>query len=146
MPHRIRPATPADVAACARIVHDWERATGYITDTPPLDVLETLIAAALPERDLYVTGDPVDGYLSIDPGLGKIGAIYLENPGQGTGKRLLDLAKHGRDHLWLTVYLPNTRAQAFYTREGFTRTEEIPTESGRPAMYRMDWHREGPTT
>lgn len=138
----IRPATRADLPACARVVHDWERATGYIHDTPDLDTLTGYILEAFPAREIHVTGEPVTGYISIDPAEAKVGALYLLETGQGTGKRLMDRAKKGRDHLWLTVYLPNLRAQAFYAREGFTTTAELPPDrEGAPAMLRMEWHR-----
>lgn len=137
----IRPATPADIPHLARIVSDWERGTGYLPDTPPLPVLEQLLTDALPQRMIWVTGTPAEGYLSLDPVQAKVGALYLSHPGQGIGKRLMDQAKQGRDHLWLTVYEPNTRARAFYLREGFTVTTRLPPEDARPPVLRMDWRR-----
>ncbi|WHZ34403.1 GNAT family N-acetyltransferase [Sagittula sp. MA-2] len=138
----IRAATPDDMPACARIVHDWETGTGYIQGTPDVDTLTGYLAEAFPVRDMHVAGDPVEGYLSIAPSSNRIGAIYLARPGQGTGKRLMDLAKEGRETLWLTVYAPNTRAQAFYRREGFTETARLDADrDGAPPMLRMDWTR-----
>ncbi len=138
----IRLATRADIPACARIVHDWEKATGYIHDTPDLETLTGYILDAFPAREIHVYGDPVCGYLSIDPVEAKLGALYLAEPGKGTGKRLMDRAKDGRDQLWLTVYVPNIRAIGFYEREGFTTTAKLPPDrAGAPAMLRMEWHR-----
>lgn len=137
----IRPATPDDVPAMARIVHDWELSTGQIPVTPPRAELERIIAEALPDRHMLVSGDPVTGYASLDPSTGFIGALYTDTPGKGAGKRMLDLLKQGRDHLWLTVYRFNTAAIRFYTREGFTRSDSLPGRPGTPEMDRMDWHR-----
>lgn len=138
----IRAATLADMPACARIVHDWERASGYIHDTPDVATLTGHLTQAFPAREIHVVGDPVAGYLSVDPAEGKIGALYLTRAGQGTGKRLMDLAKTGRDRLWLTVYAPNTRAQTFYRREGFVETARLDADrDGAPRMLRMDWTR-----
>ncbi|MDO4281258.1 MAG: GNAT family N-acetyltransferase [Peptococcaceae bacterium] len=44
--------------------------------------------------------------------------------GQGLGRQLLDAAKKDRAHLSLHAYAKNTRACAFYSREGFIATGE----------------------
>lgn len=140
----IRRATPDDLPACARIVCDWERETPYmpgtITEEKVLPMMQEVWAA----REIWVAGDPVEGYMSVDPAENKIGAIYLARRGMGTGRALMDLAKQGRDVLWLTVFVPNTRAQAFYAREGFEVAERLPPPGeGEPEMLRMEWRRAG---
>ena len=139
-----RRATRADLPACARIIHDWEQATGWMPSdqTPPVEVLAGYIDAAFDAREIWVIGDPVAGYASIDPETSKLGAIYIAAPGRGFGKLLMDRAKQGRDHLWLTTHAPNTRAQAFYRREGFVKTADLPGEPPHEAipLHRMEWH------
>ncbi|MFW2587994.1 N-acetyltransferase family protein [Sagittula sp. SSi028] len=139
-PATLRPANHDDIPTMARIVHDWECATGYIADTPDVETLEGFIADAFEMREMTVVGDPVFGYLSIDPADNKLGALYLRHTGQGNGKRLMDHAKQGRNQLWLTVYVTNTRAQNFYRREGFLETRHLAADRpGAPDMLRMEW-------
>lgn len=137
----IRRATRDDIPAMARIVCDWERAQPYIADPGHEADIIPLIEQAFDAREIYVTGAPVDGYMSLDPAQGKLGAIYLTRPGTGLGKTLIDMAKDGRDFLWLTVFPENTRAFAFYRREGFRLASSIPAAA--PAVMRMEWQREG---
>lgn len=137
----IRRAVPADVPDCARIVCEWERGTGYLPEGPGVEVISAAIAEAFPAREIWVLGEPVEGYMSVDPAENKIGAIYLTRPGQGDGKRLMEIAKTGRDHLWLTVFVCNTRAQDFYRREGFRVAGRVASEDGQPDMFRMEWRR-----
>lgn len=137
----IRRATRADIAAMARIVCQWEREMPFISEPGQEDVVAPLIEAAFDDRIIHVTGDPVDGYMSLDPAQDKIGAIYLTRRGQGIGKQLIDMAKGGRDYLWLTVFAGNTRAFAFYRREGFSLTSPLPAGGDGSAVLRMEWHR-----
>ena len=137
----IRRATPADALACARIVCDWEAAQPYLARRPDEDAIAGMIAQALPNREIWVTGDPVDGYMSVDPAESKIGALYLTRTGQGIGKRLMDMAKEGRDFLWLTMFAGNARAFAFYRREGFRLASPMPAGTPGATVLRMEWQR-----
>ncbi len=138
----IRRATFEDLPACARIVCTWDRETPYMPGHATEDVVLPLMQEAFAAREIWVAGDPVEGYLSVDPAERKIGAIYLERRGTGTGHAFIETAKAGRDFLWLTVYLPNTRAQAFYRREGFEVAATLPPpDEGEPEMLRMEWRR-----
>ena len=59
------------------------------------------------------------------------------------GKKLLDRAKEGRGRLSLRVYEKNTRAAAFYRREGFSALEEQ-TDAGTGEVERcMCWRSGG---
>lgn len=139
----IRRATFEDLPACARIVCAWDRETPYMPGNATEDRVLPLMQEAFAAREMWVVGDPVEGYMSVDPAEMKLGAIYLERPGLGTGRALMDLAKDGRDFLWLTVYTPNTRAQAFYAREGFVTAGRLPPpDEGEPEMLSMEWRRE----
>lgn len=137
---KIRRAAPDDVPACARVVHDWATQTDWMPDELPVDELAKLISDAFDSREMWVAGDPVDCYMSVDPAQNKIGALYCSRTGQGIGKRLVDKAKEGRDFLWLTTHRPNTAAQRFYRREGFEVTaEEPPVPPDTVPVYRMEW-------
>jgi N-acetylglutamate synthase-like GNAT family acetyltransferase len=139
----IRRAHLEDVPVCAEIVAQWEAQTDYMPRSTHACDLAQFITEAFDEREIWVIGAPIQGYMSIDPAQQKIGALYVRNQGLGKGKSLIDHAKKERDFLWLTVYLPNTRAQAFYRREGFVQTAQMPSDTaGEPDIYRMQWHRE----
>jgi putative acetyltransferase len=100
-----------------------------------------LIKAALPAREITLIGDPAEGYLSLNPANGMIGALYLDRCGQGLGRVLLDHAKQGRDFLQLWTHEPNLDAHRFYEREGFQRSERNPKGNDGLAELRMEWHR-----
>ncbi len=136
----IRKATVDDVAACARVIWTWLDETEWMPEDLPQQQLEDLIREAFPKRDIWVSGDPVDCYMSIDPVENKIGALYCLRTGEGMGKTLLDKAKEGRDYLWLTTHVPNVDAQRFYRREGFVETgTEPPVPPDTVPVIRMEW-------
>lgn len=118
----IRRAGPDDVPGMAAVVNDWIDATDWKPRSYARDEIEGFIRAALPEREMFVVGHPVEAYLSFDPKAAKVGALYCRRTGRGIGKELLDHVRAGRDRVWLTSDEPNRRAQAFYRREGFVAT------------------------
>lgn len=72
-----------------------------------------------------------------------IAGIFVDKScrGRGIGKRLLKCAKEKRSSLSLGVYQKNTRAAAFYLREGFTvHSKAIDEETGENE-YEMVWNR-----
>ncbi|WP_170475563.1 GNAT family N-acetyltransferase [Ruegeria arenilitoris] len=136
----IRRAEPEDVRACAHVIAAWMSQTDWMPEELTEDELEALIREAFPAREIWVVGDPVDCYMSVDPKEQKVGALYCLRTGQGIGKRLLDQAKSGRDYLWLTAHEPNKAAQKFYRREGFEATGiEPPTPPETLPVIRMEW-------
>ena len=136
----IRRATPDDVPACAHVIAVWLAQTDWMPEELSEGKLATLIREAFPDREIWVAGDPVDCYMSVDPIAQKVGALYSLRTGQGIGKQLLDQAKSGRDYLWLTTHKPNTSAQKFYRREGFAATGvEPPTPPETLPVIRMEW-------
>ncbi|WP_171098513.1 GNAT family N-acetyltransferase [Ruegeria sp. HKCCD7255] len=138
---QIRRATHEDTLACAKVVHAWASETDWMPDELPVEQLAGLIRDAFDSREIWVAGDPVDCYMSVDPAQKKIGALYCRRTGQGIGKVFLDKAKENRDFLWLTTHIPNTSAQRFYLREGFEVTaEEPPVPPDTVPVYRMEWH------
>lgn len=139
----LRRASLKDIPAMARIVADWSARTDWMTVKHDAETLADFIREAFPAREIWVAGDPVAGYMSIDPTADKIGALYCGATGQGIGKAFIDKAKEGRDFLWLTTHQPNLAAQRFYRREGFEIVEALPaSEDGGPPEYRMEWLRE----
>ncbi len=121
----LRRPTAKDAPAIAQIVNDWIDTTPWMQrDLPPAEIA-ALIAKGLPHREMWVTGDPVLAYMSIEAEIAHIWGFYCAEPGQGFGKRLMDRAKDGRDFLSLNTHVPNGGAQKFYIREGFVSVGEI---------------------
>ena len=137
----VRVAGLADAAACARIVSDWITRTDWMPRVHDAEALEGFIAKAMPEREIFVIGEPVEGYLSLNPKTGQIGALYLDHPGRGHGKALMDRAKIGRDYLQLWTHEPNSAAHRFYEREGFAVVERNPEGGDGLPEFRMEWQR-----
>ncbi|MCA2010387.1 GNAT family N-acetyltransferase [Cereibacter sphaeroides] len=138
----IRRASDADVPAMAAVVNGWVDATGWMPRVHAPDVLEGHLRDALPTREIWVAGEPVEAYLSLDPVEGKIGGFYCARTGQGLGKALMDRAKEGRDRLYLHTHEANAGARRFYAREGFVETARLPAEppENLPEI-RMEWTR-----
>lgn len=138
----IRRAGQEDIPGCADVVNDWIDATAWKPRTFPREEIERMILEALPVREIYVVGDPIEAYLSFDPVGAKVGALYCRNPGTGVGKALLDHVRTGRDYVWLTSDEPNVRAQAFYRREGFTDAGFVGPFPPEPLReLKMEWRR-----
>ncbi len=137
----IRRAVPEDAAACARVVNDWVDRTDWMPRVISRETIEGYVAKAMTEREIYVIGDPVEGYLSLDPVTANIGALYLDNPGRGYGKALMDRAKAGRDYLQLWTHEPNEAAHRFYFREGFELVGRKPKGEDDLPELRMEWRR-----
>jgi putative acetyltransferase len=139
---QIRRATPEDVGAMAQIVCDWEAATEWMDSAYGPEEISGFIREALPAREMWVAGEPIEGYLSLDPKASRVGGLYCRKTGRGLGKALMDKVKERRDFLWLTTHEPNLKAQDFYKREGFvevSRHEAEPPNTVREV--RMEWQR-----
>ena len=138
-----RRAGPEDVPGIAAVLNGWIDKTDWMPRIYSADEIEGFIGAALPHRIIWVVGDPIEGYLSLDPKTAKIGALYCSRTGAGCGKALIEAAKAGRDFLWLHTNPPNSRAQAFYRREGFVPVggEIPPAPPETVPELRMEWHR-----
>lgn len=136
----IRRAGPDDVAACARVVHNWITGTDWMPNMFSLGELEGMFRNGLPLREIYVIGDPIAGYLSFNPGNKQVVGLYTARPGAGLGKALMDHVKAQNDYLQLWTHEPNKDAHRFYGREGFSQIErKAQGDDGLPE-YRMEWH------
>lgn len=99
------------------------------------------VKEALPHAEVYVypSGDTLEGFIGLDNGY--IAGLFVAQASQnrGIGKRLLEHCKALHPKLTLRVYKENSRAVAFYLREGFLITvEEIDDQTGRPELV-MVW-------
>lgn len=140
----IRAARRGDIPAMAAIVCAWEQETEWMPASVNAAEVEAMLDAAFDARELHVaaeaSGGPVAGYISVDPAIAKIGALYIAARGQGWGSRLMGKAKNGRSFLWLQTHQPNQAAHRFYRRHGFEITAELPPDAaGSPAQYKMEW-------
>jgi ribosomal protein S18 acetylase RimI-like enzyme len=142
---RVRPATPGDAAAIARIrVDSWRTTYAGMIPATILDRMDVsrneawisgLIEEPPPRATLVVEGPDhtVKGYALAAPcrdddvpGFGEIEAIYLEPAarGSGLGRPLLEaatgtLAGSGFETAVLWVLTANEGARRFYERAGF---------------------------
>ncbi|SMX43035.1 GNAT family N-acetyltransferase [Actibacterium lipolyticum] len=138
----IRRAGPDDIPACAAIVHGWVERTDWMPKRFSLDEIVAMFRDALATREIDVIGDPIAGYLSLDPQSARIVGFYTDQPGKGLGRTMLDHVKAGRDYLQLWTHEPNVEAHRFYTREGFQIVErDEEGDDGLPEL-RMEWRRE----
>lgn len=103
-----------------------------------LDAVRSAIGGA----EVYVHEDDrghIDGFIGLDGEF--IEGLFVAEGARshGVGKILLDRAKSLKHRLELSVYRENTRAAAFYNREGFTVTSEgIDADTGESELT-MVW-------
>ena len=119
----LRRATIHDALACASIVDEWVEKTAEEPRLYDRDQLFSMIKNAIPAREMWVIGEPIEGYISYNPDLFQISALYVKFTGEGLGKILLDKVKHQRKYLQLWSHYFNTSAHKFYIREGFEATD-----------------------
>ena len=81
--------------------------------------LTEMIRNAIPLREVWVIGRPINGYISFNPDLLQISALYVIRRGEGIGKILLDQVKSDCKYLQLWSHEINNSAYKFYKREGF---------------------------
>ncbi|ANT60626.1 GNAT family acetyltransferase [Salipiger sp. CCB-MM3] len=139
---QVRRAGEADIPGCAAVVNGWIDATPWFPRIFSESEIEGFIREAFTEREIWVSGEPIEAYLSLDPATLKVGALYCARTGAGLGKALLDRAKDGRERLWLHTHAPNLAAQRFYRREGFVETGRIAPEPPETVEeISMEWTR-----
>lgn len=143
----VRHATPADAAAVARLLHDFN--TEYDDVTPGVEVLTERIGASLEAGDVvaFVSGEGPDGFSIarywpslVTAGLeGYLAELYVVPSlrGQGIGRALLravidDSRDRGATYLFLGTSEDDHAARGLYESEGFTNREGMPDG---PVMY-----------
>ncbi|GAA3856359.1 GNAT family N-acetyltransferase [Celeribacter arenosi] len=136
----VRRATRDDIAAMADIVVAWEAETPWTPPAPDGEQIAAMFHKMFEAREIWVAGDPVTGYLALDPEKSHITGLYMRARGQGLGKALVDKAKEGRSVITLNTHVANLDAQRFYVREGFVALHEMaPAKEGDPQELRMEW-------
>ncbi|MFN3144736.1 MAG: GNAT family N-acetyltransferase [Paracoccaceae bacterium] len=137
-----RRALPDDVPAIAGVINGWIDATDWLPRVHSAAEIEGFIRTAFDLREIWVVGDPVEGYVSVDPETARVGALFCRRTGAGLGKALLDAAKAGRDRLVLHTHDPNQAARRFYAREGFVETgTHVPEPPDTVLEIVMEWQR-----
>ena len=141
----IRPFRQEDLGAVMEI---WLAANLQAHDFVPAAYWRAHYAEAvegIAGAEVYVCEE--DGRLLGFAGLtGDYLAGLFVRPGEqsrGVGKRLLDRAKLGRERLTLSVYEKNSRAAAFYAREGFVPESSGTEENGETELH-LCWQKGGP--
>jgi putative acetyltransferase len=139
----VRRAAPGDAAACAAILNAWIDARRWMPRVhTPREVVAFYEDFVFPEREVWVIGNPVAGFLALDAEGATVTALYVAAPRQGVGRRLLDRAKAGREALELWTFVANAEARRFYAREGFREVRRTPgdNEEGLPDVL-LRWER-----
>ncbi len=117
--YTLRRAIIDDASACALIVDDWIEKTVEMPRLFDKHKLTEMIRNAIPLREVWVIGQPINGYISYNPDLLQISALYVIRRGEGIGKILLDQVKSDCKYLQLWSHEINNSAHKFYKREGF---------------------------
>jgi ribosomal protein S18 acetylase RimI-like enzyme len=162
---RIRPAAAADAARLAEFAervfdevfspgNDEGDMASYLHEAFSPDIQRAEITASGSIVLLAERGATLVGYLHIAPAptpecvaggpAVELKRLYVEPSlhGGGIGKQLLDegllrARDAGARCIWLGVWENNTKAQAFYTREGFRRVGDHPFVLG--SDVQTDW-------
>ena len=137
----VRPFVPGDLNALLEI---WLEANCQAHDFIPASYWRGQreeVGRALPQAEVYVwaaESGPL-GFLGL---VGEYVAGLFVRPGaqsRGIGRALLCRAKEEHPRLELSVYQKNTRAAAFYCREGFSVLEEKTDKATGEREYTMAW-------
>ena len=161
----IRPARAADAAALSEFAervfdevfapsNDEGDMASYLSEAFSPDIQRAEITATDSIVLLAERGGQLAGYLHIAPApvpecvaggsAVELKRLYVEPAlhGRGIGRQLLDEGLRrargaGARCVWLGVWENNTKAQSFYTREGFSRAGEHPFVLG--SDMQTDW-------
>lgn len=100
-----------------------------------------LVKEMLPDSEVFVYADnlAIQGFVGL---MGQyLAGIFVKADSQskGIGKALLDYVKECHSELTLHVYKKNTRAVAFYMREGFHVVKEQVDENSGEVELAMSW-------
>ena len=138
---------PRDAVALARILGDWLRGTGWMPVLHNRGDDLAFLRRMIDSHRVLVARDAAGralGFISVRQC--DIAGFYVAAGARslGIGKALLDAVKVSEDRLALWTFQANTRAIAFYLREGFVetdRTDGAGNEEHLPDV-RMIWRRQ----
>ena len=91
--YTLRRATIHDASACALIVDDWIEKTVEMQRLFDKHKLTEIDRNAIPLREVWVNGQPINGYISYNPDPSQISTLYVNKRGEALGKILLDRIK-----------------------------------------------------
>ena len=117
--YTLRRATIDDALAFALIVNDWIEKTVEMPRLFNKHKLTEMIRNAIPLREVWVIGQPINGYIPYNPDTSQISALCVNKKGEGHGKILLDQMKSDHKYLHMWSHEFNNSAHKFYKREGF---------------------------
>ncbi len=117
--YTLRRATIDDASAYALIVNDWIEKTVEMPHLSNKHKLTEMIRNAIPLREVWVIGQPINGYIPYNSDSSQISALYVNKKGEGHGRILLDQMKSDHKYLQLWSHEFNNSAHKFYKREGF---------------------------
>jgi len=101
--------------------------------------LTEMIRNAIPLREVWVIGQPINGYIPYNSDSSQISALYVNKKGEGHGKILLDQIKSDHKYLQLWSHEFNNSAHKFYKREGFKFKNRIDRGSDRIPVLQFEW-------
>lgn len=141
----IEQAQASDAPFCAALISGWNKQTAWIPKISCAHENSKILATMISKNTVLVMRRKgvVAGFLARDAG--QIQALYVDAPfrGAGIGGALLNHACGCTDWLSLWVHAANTRAQRFYTRQGFyevARSDGANNDEGLPDI-RLEWRR-----
>ena len=117
--YTLRRATIDDASACALIVDDWIEKTIEMPRLFDKHKLTEMIRNTIPLKEVWVIGQPINGYIYYNPDLSQISALCVNKKSEGIGKILLDRIKADHKYLHLWSHEFNNSAHKIYKREGF---------------------------
>lgn len=142
---RIAGAEASDVADLARMIADWVRETDWMPVLHSQEEDEGFVAGLLRTHVVRVARRGMDrvGFLARHGG--KVQALHVAQSarGMGIGRALLDEVKAVEPEVSLWTFQANTRAIAFYRREGFVEAERTDGHGNDEQLpdIRMIWRR-----
>ncbi len=137
----VRAGSIVDAKKCAEIVSDWITKTEWMPRLFSQSELVTIIEEAIPEREFWVLGHPIVGYLSFQVELSQVVALYTAIPGNGVGKVLLNKIKQRYNYIQLWSHSANKSAHRFYRREGFNHVKSMENGADGIPETQFEWGR-----
>lgn len=143
----IADALPGDAAPLARLIGDWVRETGWMPVLHTGEEDEAFVAGLLETHVLRVARSGPDrlGFLARQGGRVQALHVAAGSRGLGIGRALMDEVTASETAISLWVFQANSRAIAFYRREGFAVAEQTDGAGNDERLpdSRMIWSRTG---